>query len=428
MTIAVFLLSLLGAMALGMPIAYALIVCGIALMVHLDIFDSQIIAQNIINGADSFPLMAVPFFLLAGEIMNVGGLSKRIVDLCLALVGHIKGGLGYVTIVAGVILSALSGSAVADAAALSALLVPMMVAAGHDRKRAAGLVAATGIIGPVIPPSIAFVIFGVAANLSITKLFLAGIMPGIYIAVALWFAWWWEVRKESIVPPARKSGKELGRAVVDAFWALVLPFIIIFGLRFGVFTPTEAAVVAAVYSLVVSVFIYRELTFKQLYAVFVTAAKTTSVVMFLVAAALVSAWLITVAELPTKVVALLEPLLDDKIVLMFAIMILVVIVGTAMDMTPTILILTPILMPLVKAAGIDPIYFGVLFIINNSIGLITPPVGVVLNVVAGVTRTSMEDVMKGVWPFLLAELFVLLLLILFPPLVTVPARWLIGSP
>jgi TRAP-type transport system large permease protein len=428
MTIAVFLLSLIAAMALGMPIAYALIVCGIALMAHLDIFDSQIIAQNIINGADSFPLMAVPFFLLAGEIMNVGGLSKRIVDLCLALVGHIKGGLGYVTIVAGVILSALSGSAVADAAALSALLVPMMVAAGHDRKRAAGLVAATGIIGPVIPPSIAFVIFGVAANLSITKLFLAGIMPGIYIAIALWFAWWWEVRKESIVPPARKSGKELGRAVVDAFWALVLPFIIIFGLRFGVFTPTEAAVVAAVYSLVVSVFIYRELTFRQLYAVFVTAAKTTSVVMFLVAAALVSAWLITVAELPTKVVALLEPLLDNKIVLMFAIMILVVVVGTAMDMTPTILILTPILMPLVKAAGIDPIYFGVLFIINNSIGLITPPVGVVLNVVAGVTRTSMEDVMKGVWPFLLVELFVLLLLILFPPLVTVPARWLIGSP
>ncbi len=396
MTIAVFLLSLLAAMALGMPIAYALIVCGIALMVHLDIFDSQIIAQNIINGADSFPLMAVPFFLLAGEIMNVGGLSKRIVDLCLALVGHIKGGLGYVAIVAGVILSALSGSAVADAAALSALLVPMMVAAGHDRKRAAGLVAATGIIGPVIPPSIAFVIFGVAANLSITKLFLAGIMPGIYIAIALWFAWWWEVRKESIVPSPRKSRKDLGRAVVDAFWALVLPFIIIFGLRFGVFTPTEAAVVAAVYSLIVSVFIYRELTFRQLYAVFVTAAKTTSVVMFLVAAALVSAWLITVAELPTKVVALLEPLLDNKIVLMFAIMILVVIVGTAMDMTPTILILTPILMPLVKAAGIDPIYFGVLFIINNSIGLITPPVGVVLNVVAGVTRTSMEDVMKGV--------------------------------
>src|SRR5215510_9952831 len=310
MTVAVFLLSLLGAMALGMPIAYALLLCGVALMYHLDIFDAQIIAQNFINGADSFPLMAVPFFALA-------------------LVGHIRGGLGYVAIVAACILSALSGSAVADAAALSALLVPMMVAAGHAKPKAGGLIAASGIIGPVIPPSIGFVIFGVAANLSITKLFLAGIMPGIYIAAALWFAWWWEVRKERIVPPPRKSAKELGQAFVKAFWALVLPFIIIFGLKLGVFTPTEAAVVAAVYALVVSVLIYRELKISQLYAVFLAAAKTTAVVMFLVAAALVSAWLITVADLPGKVVGLLEPFMGNKILLMFAIMVLVVIVGTA---------------------------------------------------------------------------------------------------
>jgi tripartite ATP-independent transporter DctM subunit len=426
MTITVFMGSLLGAMALGMPIAYALLLCGVALMYHLDIFDAQIIAQNFINGADSFPLMAVPFFMLAGEIMNTGGLSKRIVDLALALVGHIKGGLGYVAIVAACILSALSGSAVADAAALSALLVPMMVAAGHDKAKSAGLIAASGIIGPVIPPSIGFVIFGVAANLSITKLFLAGIMPGIYIGVALWFAWWWEVRKERITPPPRKSTKELFGAFVSAFWALMLPFIIIFGLRFGIFTPTEAAVVAAVYALIVAVFIYRELKLAQLYAVFVTAAKTTAVVMFLVAAALVSAWLITVADLPSKVIGLLEPFMDSKLLLMVAIMLLVVAVGTAMDMTPTILILTPVLMPVVKAAGIDPIYFGVLFIINNSIGLITPPVGTVLNVVAGVSRVSMEDVMKGVWPFMIAELIVLALLILFPSLVMVPAKWFGG--
>ena len=426
MTVSVFLFSLLGAMALGMPIAYALLLCGVALMYHLDIFDAQIIAQNFINGADSFPLMAVPFFMLAGEIMNTGGLSKRIVDLALALVGHIKGGLGYVAIVAACILSALSGSAVADAAALSALLVPMMVAAGHNKAKSGGLIAASGIIGPVIPPSIGFVIFGVAANLSITKLFLAGIMPGIYIAAALWFAWWWEVRKEKIVPPPRKSVKELVRATIDAFWALVLPFIIIFGLKLGIFTPTEAAVVAAVYALVVAVFVYRELKPAQLYAVFITAAKTTSVVMFLVAAALVSAWLITVADLPSKVVGLLQPFMGNKLLLMFAIMVLVVIVGTAMDMTPTILILTPVLIPVVTAAGIDPIYFGVLFIINNSIGLITPPVGTVLNVVAGVSRISMEDVMKGVWPFMIAEFVVLLLLILFPPLVTIPAKWFTG--
>ncbi len=426
MTVLIFVGSLLGAMALGMPIAFALLLCGVALMVHLDIFDAQIIAQNFINGADSFPLMAVPFFMLAGEIMNTGGLSKRIVDLALALVGHVRGGLGYVAIVAACILSALSGSAVADAAALSALLVPMMVAAGHTKAKAGGLIAASGIIGPVIPPSIGFVIFGVAANLSISKLFLAGIVPGLLIGVALAFAWWWEVRKERLTPPERKSGKDVLQSFLSAFWALMLPMIIIFGLRFGIFTPTEAAVVAAVYSLVVAVFIYRELKFSQLYAVFVAAAKTTSVVMFLVAAALVSAWLITVADLPSKVVGLLEPFMGNKTLLMFAIMVLVVIVGTAMDMTPTILILTPVLMPVVKAAGIDPIYFGVLFIINNSIGLITPPVGTVLNVVAGVSKISMEDLIKGVWPFMLAELAVLVLMILFPPLVTVPAKWFTG--
>jgi len=394
MTIAVFLGALLGAMALGMPIAYALIICGVALMAQLSMFDAQIIAQNLINGADSFPLMAVPFFMLAGEVMNVGGLSKRIIDLAMALVGHIRGGLGYVTIVAACILSALSGSAVADAAALSALLVPMMV--------------------------------GVAANLSITKLFLAGIMPGIYIAAGLWFAWWWEVRKEKLAPPAKSSLADVMRALRSASWALVLPFIIIFGLKFGIFTPTEAAVVAAVYSLFVAVVVYRELSLKRLYAVFLSAAMMTSVVMFLVAAALVSAWLITVADLPSKVVGLLEPFMGNKTLLMFAMMVLVLIVGTAMDMTPTILILTPVLMPLVKAAGIDPIYFGVLFIVNNSIGLITPPVGVVLNVVAGVSKISMEDVMRGVWPFMLAETAVLLLMVVFPPLVTIPAKWFAG--
>ena len=195
MTIAVFTLSLLGAMALGMPIAFALIVCGVALMDQLDIFDSQIVAQNIINGADSFPLMAVPFFMLAGEIMNTGGLSRRIVNVALAFVGHVRGGLGYVAIMAACILSALSGSAVADAAALSALLIPMMTKAGHDKATSGGLIAAAGIIGPVIPPSIGFVIFGVVGGVSITKLFLAGIIPGILIAISLCCAWWWQVRK-----------------------------------------------------------------------------------------------------------------------------------------------------------------------------------------------------------------------------------------
>lgn len=426
MTVAIFLGSLLIAMAIGIPIAYSLLLSGIALMWHLDLFDAQILAQNVINGADSFPLLAVPFFMLAGEIMNVGGLSKRIVKLALAVVGHVPGGLGYVAIMAAVILAAVSGSAVADAAALASLLLPMMVAAGHDKARSAGLIASAGIIAPVIPPSIGFVIFGVAANVSISKLFLAGIVPGVLLGIALAITWWWLVRREKVAPPARASRAEVLKALRESVWALGLPVIILVGLRMGVFTPTEAAVVAAVYALFVAMVVYRELSFRQLADIFQAAARTSAVVMFLVAAAMVSAWLITVADLPSKIIGMLEPFMGNQTLLLIAIMLLVMIVGTAMDMTPTILILTPVLMPVVKAAGIDPVYFGVLFIINNAIGLITPPVGTVLNVVAGVGRISMSDVTRGVMPFMLAQFVVMFLLVAFPSIVMVPLRWLGG--
>lgn len=426
MTVFIFLASLLGTMALGIPIAFALLASGVALMWHLDLFDAQILALNIINGADSFPLLAVPFFMLAGEIMNVGGLSRRIVDLAMALVGHIKGGLGYVTIMAGCLMAALSGSAVADAAALTALLLPMMVKAGHDKARAGGLIAATGVIGPVIPPSIGLVIFGVSANVSVSKLFLAGIVPGLLMGAALWVTWAWLVRTEHIAPPPRQSAAKILVAFRDSLWALMLPLIILVGLRMGVFTPTEAAVVAAVYALLVSMLVYRELTWKQLYMVFVTAAKTSAVVMFLIAAAMVSAWLITVANLPEMVVSMLQPFMGNQMLMMMAIMALVMVVGTALDMTPTILILTPVLMPVVRAAGIDPVYFGVLFIINNSIGLITPPVGTVLNVVAGVGRIKMDDVTRGVVPFMVAEFAIMFVMVLFPQLVLAPLHWFAG--
>jgi tripartite ATP-independent transporter DctM subunit len=358
--------------------------------------------------------------------MNVGGLSKRIVNLALALVGHVRGGLGYVTIIAACLLASLSGSAVADAAALTALLLPMMVKAGHDKASSAGLIAAGGIIAPIIPPSIGFVIFGVAANVSITKLFLAGIVPGLLIGGSLWATWWWVSRRERIPVPPRKSFAEMVKALRESAWAMVLPLIILVGLRFGVFTPTEAAVVAAVYALFVATVVYRELKFADVLKVFVSAAKITAIIMFLVAAALVSSWLITVAQIPQQVITLLKPFMGNQMLLMIAIMVLVMAVGTAMDMTPTILILTPVLMPVVKAAGIDPVYFGVLFIINNAIGLITPPVGTVLNTVAGVGRIKMDAVTRGMLPFMWAEFAMMFLMVLFPQLVTVPAKWLTG--
>jgi TRAP-type transport system large permease protein len=370
--------------------------------------------------------LAVPFFMLAGEIMNAGGLSRRIVNLAMSLVGHVRGGLGYVGIMAAVLMAALSGSAVADAAALAALLLPVMNRAGYDTARSAGLLSSAAIIAPIIPPSIGFVVFGVASGVSISRLFMAGIAPGLMLGGALWITWWWLVRKENIEGAPKATRAQVMVALKDATLALGLPFIVVFGLKFGVFTPTEAAVVAAVYALLVSTVVYRELKLSQLYGLFLAAAQTTAVIMFLVAASLVSAWMITVANLPNEVVALLKPLLDSPKLLMAAMMILTMVVGTAMDMTPTILILTPVLMPLVKAAGIDPVYFGVLFMINNAIGLITPPVGTVLSTVAGVGKVSMDSVTKGVWPFMLAQFALMFLMVLFPQLVMVPARWFYG--
>ncbi|QRM30954.1 TRAP transporter large permease subunit [Microvirga sp. VF16] len=426
MTIIVFLTSLLGAMALGMPIAFALIVCALALMLWLGNFDSQIVAQNMIIGADNFQLLAVPFFLLAGELMNVGGLSKRIVNFALACLGHIHGGLGYVAIVAALILAALSGSAAADTAALAAILIPMMRNAGYDIPRSAGLIAAGGIIAPVIPPSIGFIVFGVAANVSISQLFLAGVAPGLMMGLSLVVAWAIVSRRDKMQTAPRATMRERGKAFIDGFYALLMPVMILGGIKWGIVTPTEAAVLAAVYALIIGMFVYRELKPSMLYGVFLTAAKTTAVVMFLVAAALVSAWLITQANIPGEISGLIEPLMGNKTLLMFALMFLVVIVGTALDFSPTVLILTPVLMPIVKQAGIDPVYFGVLFIINNAIGLITPPVGIVLNVVSGVARVPMGAVIRGVNPFLIAQLIVLILLIIFPDLVMVPFSWLRG--
>jgi tripartite ATP-independent transporter DctM subunit len=430
MTVAVFVFSLLGAMGIGMPIAYALLVCGLALMSFmaatgaLPAFDSQILAQRFVEGADNFPLLAVPFFLLAGEFMNAGGLSRRIVNLAMAWVGHFRGGLGYVAVLAAVIMASLSGSAVADTAALSALLIPMMRRAGYQVNRSAGLIASGGIIAPVIPPSIGMIIFGVAGNVSITKLFLAGIVPGILMGVAIGLTWWWVAKRDEVQPAPRLGMADRLRITAEGSLALLLPVVILGGMKFGVFTPTEAAVVAAVYSFVVGMFVYRELKANALYGLVLAAGKTTAVVMFLVAAAMVSAWLITVANIPSEVAAMLEPFMANKMLLMFVMMVIVVIVGTALDFTPTVLILTPVLMPVVLKAGIDPVYFGVMFIMNNAIGLITPPVGTVLNVVCGVARISLDDAFKGVMPFFLAQLAVLFGLVLFPDIVLVPLKWL----
>ena len=425
MTMLVFLGSLLAAMALGIPIAHSLIISGVALLIKMKMFDTQILASTLVDGADNFPLMAIAFFILAGELMNAGGVSKRIIAFAIALVGHVRGGLGYVAILASLIFSGLSGSAVADTAALGAILIPIMEEAGYKRGHSAALIASAGIIPPLMPLSVPMIIFGVTGNVSIPKLFMSGIFPGLMLGLCLAATWAWIARKEHFKVQPKKSFKEIMVATKDAVWAFVLPLIIIVGLRGGIFTPTEAASIAVFYALFVGVFIYRELKFSRITEVLVSAAKVTSVVMFLAATAMISSWLIAVANIPAQLADMLAPLMDNKIMLMFAINLLVLLVGTAMDATPTILILTPVLMPIVMKAGIDPIYFGFMFVFNNMVGLLTPPVGTVLNVAAGVGKVAMDEIIRRVLPYMWIEIALLLLLTFFQKLVTVPLYWLI---
>lgn len=426
MTLAIFLGVLIGSILLGLPVAFALLLSAMALMLHMDLFSADILAQSLINGVDSFPLLAIPFFLVAGEVMSTGGLSQRIVRMAMVLVGHRKGGLGYVAVFTAILLAGLSGSAVADAAALVAILYPMMRKAGYPAGPSMGLLASGGIIAPVIPPSLPLILIGVAGNISIKNLFLGGIAPGLMMGAVLLVVWSFTIRNETLEVMPKATRAERLATFREGVWALLLPVIIIGGIRFGVFTPTEAAVVAAVYSIAVSVIVYRELTWALFYRILVNAGRATAMVMFLVGCAMVAAWLITVAQLPQQLAAMLGPLVESPKLLMLVIMIIVLAVGMVMDLAPTVLILVPLLMPVVNLAGIDPVYFGLMFVINTSIGLITPPVGNVLNVVCGVSRMPMSTAVKGAFPFIVAYMLLLLAFILVPELITVPMGWFIG--
>lgn len=426
MTVVLFLAVLIVCIVLGVPIAWGLMISGVALMLHLHMFSGQVIAQNMIYGTDNFIFLAIPFFILAGELMNRGGLSQRIIDVAIAAFGHVRGGLGYVGIFAALIMASLSGSAIADSAALAAILIPMMRLARYPEGKSGGLLAAGGVIAPVIPPSIALVVFGAVAQISIKGLFMAAIVPGLLMAIALVLIWGWTARGGDYETLPKQPRKVVFTALIKGIPALVLPVVVIGGMRAGFFTPTEAAVMAVVYAVLVGAFVYRELDLKAFYGALVEAGKTSAVVMFLVGTSMISAWLISIANLPHDIVQLLTPLLDYPKTLLGAILALTLALGMVLDFTPLMLILMPIMIPLCRAAHIDLTYFGVVFTIAGALGMLTPPVGNVLNVVSGVGRIRTDRIIAGVMPFLLVQVLVLVLLVMIPQLITVPMSILGG--
>mgnify|MGYP003279338764 FL=1 len=428
MELFIFLGSLFFFMLIGVPLAIVLVLCSIVLMWHSGMWDAMIIPGSMLDGANNYPLMAIPFFVFAGEIMAEGGLSKRVVQLAQLMIGRVRGGLGYAAIIASIIFAGLMGSSVGEAAALGGLLLPMMKQVGYHPGRAGAVIASGAILGPIIPPSTNFILLGATVSgLSITKLFMIGLVPGIMIGLALMVVWFFVVRKDGYNETIRFTKKEAIKILIDSTPAFMMPVLLLGDIRFGIFTPTEGGAFAAIYAILVCVLYYRELSFRDLLRVSARAARTTSVVMLIVATATAVGWFITIAQIPNQMTALFSPLIDSPILLLISINIFLFLIGMVMDLTPNILIFAPVFYPLIQQAGIDPYYFGLLFVLNLGIGVITPPVGTVLYVVCGIGHIKFADLIVKLVPFILVEVVMLFLLLFFPSLSIVPMNWLMGG-
>jgi tripartite ATP-independent transporter DctM subunit len=418
--IPLFLTSLFGFILLGIPIAFALFLTALVLSWFMGSWSPPLVVQTVFRGIDNFPLMAIPFFLLAGEIMNTGGIAQRIIMVAKAMFGHVRGGLGYVTVVASMLISGVSGSAVADASAIGSILYPVMKKEGYEPAKAAALFASATTNGPIIPPSIPMVIFGVIANVSIIRLFIGGIVPGLILGVGLMIGWYFHVRgKKRYHVEGKFNWIVVIKACWDAFWALLLPVIILGGILLGICTATEAAVVSAVYAFIVSVFIYRELKMKDMLTVLVNTCRGTAVVLLVCGAAMAAAYFITTAQIPEMLANLLLRLSGGNwILFMLWVNILLLIVGCVMDLTPALLILGPMLLPIATKYGMDPVYFGVVVIVNLCVGLITPPVGNILFVACGVSKISMAQMARAIWPNIIIGIIVVFIVTYLPWTVT----------
>ncbi|SNT75756.1 TRAP transporter large permease [Paracoccus seriniphilus] len=403
---------------LGTPILFSLAAASLVVLASIDLLSPQLVMQRIYAGLDSFPMLAIPFFMAAGALMEQGGISRRLVNFSSYLVGWISGGLGHVAVIASTIFAGISGSAVADTTAIGSTMIPMMKRRGYAPEFSAAVVAASGVIGPIIPPSIPLVLYGVISGVSIGALFMGGILPGLMMTAALMVLIYFKARRsnwEIETEPFSYAG--LWASFKEAVGALVMPLIIVGGILGGIFTATEAAVVATVYALVVGLFWYKELSLSSLPDLFYHAGLNTAVVMVIVGVANLVGYVLTIEQLPMMLSDWFSAKITSALTLLILINLLLLVAGCFLDGGSAIIVFTPVLLPVVKAFGIDPVFFGVMMTVNLMIGTVTPPVGLSLYIASGIAGISIARICKAILPFLLAQLLVLMLITLFPDIV-----------
>lgn len=418
MTLWIILTSFFLILATGASIGVGLALSSAIVLYAIIDMPLIVVVQRMFTSVDSFSFMAVPFFMLAGAFMSAGGVTKRIVDFSMALVGALSGGLALVVAVAGMFFAALSGSSAATTAAIGSAMIDEMEKRGYPRSFAAAVVASGGTVGIVIPPSITMVVYGSIANTSIADLFLGGFAPGILMGVSMCLVSWIIAKKEGYRGEGQFSIMRALRSFRECFWALMMPVIILGGIYGGIFTPTEAAAVAAVYGALVGFFIYKELAFKDIPKTLLSAAYNTTMIMFVVGAANVFGWILTNAQVPHMLAQSFTHLTDNPIIFLMLINVLLLFIGTLINASAAVVILTPILLPVVLSMGIDPMFFGVLMVVNLAIGCITPPVGLDLFIVSSITGISIDKVTAKVMPYLLILLADLILLTYVPSIIT----------
>lgn len=411
----IILISFVVTLVLGIPLAVVLGATGFITLIFMGI-PLEVVAQRMFTGIDSFPLMAVPFFILAGDLMNRGGTTIRLIDFANSLVGHIRGGLAHANVVANMFMAGISGSSVADASAIGSIMIPAMEKAGYDRPFSAALTASAATIGPIIPPSIIMVIYGVSVGVSVGGLFAAGFIPGVMLGLALMLIVYRESLKNNYPKEGHFSFGRMFKSLYRSFWALLAPLIILGGILGGIFTPTEAAAVAVVYSFFIGKFVFREIKWRDLPRILLDSGITTATVLFIISTANVFAWVIAANMIPLRLANIFLSITDNPLLFLVLVNIFLLVVGMFMESGAAIILLAPILAPIAHRLGIDPLHFGFIMVLNLAIGMATPPVGVCLFVSCGITGLSLEVISKNAMKFIGAEIAVLLVVTYVEPI------------